>query len=42
MAGAEDKPLGMRHIAKAMQYEYKKQGRLVNSGEFGVLLGYLN
>ncbi|WP_029322122.1 ATP-binding protein [Butyrivibrio sp. AE3004] len=41
MAGAENKPLGMRHIARAMQYEFKKLGRLTSSGELGMLMGYL-
>ncbi len=42
MAGAEGAPLSMRHVAKAMQYEYKKLGRLINSNEFGPLMAYLN
>ncbi len=42
MAGAEGAPLSMRHVAKAMQYEYRKLGRLVNSDEFGHLMVYLN
>ncbi|WP_024865188.1 AAA family ATPase [Butyrivibrio sp. FCS014] len=41
MAGAEGAPLSMRHIARAMQYEYQKLGRLINTGEFGPLMGYL-
>jgi hypothetical protein len=35
-------PLSMRHVAKAMQYEYQKLGRLINSNEFGPLMAYLN
>ncbi len=42
MAGAEGAPLSMRHVAKAMQYEYQKLGRLINSNEFGPLMAYLN
>jgi hypothetical protein len=41
MAGAEGKPISMRHVAKAMQYEYQKLGRLVNSSELGPLMVYL-
>ncbi len=41
MAGAQGKPLGMEHIAKALQYEYRKQGRLIDTAEFGPLMIYL-
>lgn len=41
MAGAEGRKLGMAHIARALQYEYKKQGRLIDGSEFGKLMVYL-
>ena len=41
MAGANGEKLSMKHIARAMQYEYKKLGRLASSSEFGMLMGYL-
>ena len=41
MAGANKEALGMRHIAKAMQYEYKKLGKLASRSDFGMLMAYL-
>ncbi|MBQ6508088.1 MAG: ATP-binding protein [Flexilinea sp.] len=35
MAGAEDKPVGMKHIVRAMEFEYNKLGKLVNTSDFG-------
>ncbi len=41
MAGAEGKPLGIAHIAKALKLEYRKLGHLIDPGEFGPLMAYL-
>lgn len=41
MAGTQNEPLSMKYIALAMQYEYKKLGKLINAEEFGLLMGYL-
>ena len=35
MAGAEGCAIGAKHIVRAMEYEYSKLGKLVNSSEFG-------
>ena len=41
MAGAENKPIGMEHIVRSMEYEYNKLGKLVNKSEFGKYDKYL-
>ena len=41
MAGAEGRPLGTAHIAKALKLEYRKLGHLIDPGEFGPLMAYL-
>lgn len=35
MAGAEEKPVGMKHIVRAMEFEFNKLGKLVNNSDFG-------
>ena len=35
MAGAEEKPIGMKHIVRAMEFEFNKLGKLVNNSDFG-------
>ena len=35
MAGAENKPVGMKHIVRAMEFEFNKLGKLVNNSDFG-------
>lgn len=35
MAGAENKPIAMKHIVRAMEYEFNKLGKLVNNSDFG-------
>ena len=34
MAGAEQVPVGMKHIVRAMEYEFTKLGKLVNESDF--------
>lgn len=41
MAGAEGKPIEAEHIIRAMQYEFNKLGKLVNSSDFGKYSVYL-
>ena len=41
MAGAENKPIGMKHIVRAMEYEFNKLGKLVNNSDFGKYEKYL-
>ena len=41
MAGAEGKMIGMKHIIRALEYEFNKLGKLVNSSEFGKYEIYL-
>ena len=35
MAGAENKPVGMKHIVRAMEFEFNKLGKLVNISDYG-------
>ena len=42
MAGAEGTVIGTEHIVRALQYEYKKLGRLVERSAFGPYAFYLN
>ena len=41
MAGAEGVSVGMRHIVRAMEYEYRKLGRLLDRERFGPYAEYL-
>ena len=41
MAGAEGKKIGTEHIVRAMQYEFKKLGRLIERKAFGPYASYL-
>ena len=41
MAGAEGVPVGIRHIVRAMEYEYRKLGRLLDRERFGPYAMYL-
>ena len=42
MAGAEGKRIGMAHIVRAMEYEYRKLGRFINREAFGPYAKYLS
>ena len=42
MAGAEGKPVGMGHIVRAMEYEYRKLGRFIDREAFGPYAKYLS
>ena len=42
MAGAEDCAIGPKHIVRAMEYEFNKLGKLVNSSDFGRYEIYLS
>ena len=41
MAGAEQSEIEMRHIIRAMEYEFNKLGKLVNNSDFGKYEKYL-
>ena len=41
MAGAEKSKIEMRHIVRAMEYEFNKLGKLVNNSDFGDHKKYL-
>ena len=41
MAGAEKSEIEMRHIVRAMEYEFNKLGKLVNNSDFGDHKKYL-
>lgn len=41
MAGAEKKPIGPKHIVRAMEYEFEKLGKLVHGSDFGDYEKYL-
>ncbi len=41
MAGAQGVPLGMAHIVRAMEYEYRKLGRFIDREAFGPYAKYL-
>ena len=41
MAGAENLPVGMKHIVRSLEYEFDKLGKLVNSSDFGKYDVYL-
>ncbi|MBO6137582.1 MAG: ATP-binding protein [Lachnospiraceae bacterium] len=41
MAGAEGASIGPKHIAKAMQMEFKKLGMLIDAGSFGMFGIYI-
>ena len=40
MAASESSKVGMKHIIKALEYEIKKQGKIVSKSDFGEY-GYL-
>ena len=40
MAAAESQKIGMKHIIKALEYEMKKQGKMMSKSDFGEY-GYL-
>lgn len=42
MAGAEEKYIGMSHIVRAMEYEYRKLGRFIAREAFGPYAKYLS
>ena len=42
MAGAEGKRIGMPHIVRAMEYEYRKLGRFIDREAFGPYAKYLS
>ena len=42
MAGAEGKPVGMAHIVRSMEYEYRKLGRFIDREAFGPYAVYLS
>ena len=42
MAGAEEKHVGMSHIVRAMEYEYRKLGRFIDREAFGPYAKYLS
>ena len=42
MAGAEEKHIGMSHIVRAMEYEYRKLGRFIAREAFGPYAKYLS
>ncbi|MBR0376930.1 MAG: hypothetical protein IJI04_00740 [Lachnospiraceae bacterium] len=42
MAGAEEKHVGMSHIVRAMEYEYRKLGRFIDREAFGSYAKYLS
>ncbi len=41
MAGAEGSAIGIRHIVRAMEYEYRKLGRFIDRDAFGRYAEYL-
>ncbi len=41
MAGAENSDIRMKHIVRAMEYEFNKLGKLVNNSDFGKYEKYL-
>ncbi len=41
MAGAEGSAIGIRHIVRAMEYEYRKLGRFIDRDAFGKYAVYL-
>lgn len=42
MAGAEGKPIGIGHIVRSMEYEYRKLGRFIDREAFGPYAKYLS